>query len=128
MNGWMKIGMTVFLIVAFMAQAGTVPAAPNVEEAKKQSAAMVKNASAMVEHGNAAHPSVMTKHAKEMIANAQKTLDSIPPGDVHGETAAGHIKTAIEEAKTTINDQSVDSAEKALTHATEADSHIQQMK
>ncbi|HXC62400.1 MAG TPA: hypothetical protein VNV63_06965 [Nitrospiria bacterium] len=127
MNGWMKIALGAFLLVAFTLLERPAMAAPDVNEAKKQSTEMVKNAQQMVEHGNAAHPDVMTKHAKAMIAAAQKTLDNIPPGNMHGETAAGHIKTAIEHAKAVISEQSVDSAEQALNHAMEGDQHIQQM-
>jgi len=128
MNGRMKIGLTVFFVLTLMSLGLPAVAAPDVNEAKKQSGEMLKNAQAMVEHGNAAHPAVMTKYAKAMIESAQKVLDNIPPGNMHGETASGHIKSAIEQAKITISDQSVDSAEQALNQVTEADNHIQQMK
>jgi ribosomal protein S20 len=127
MNGWIKIGVSAVLVVMLMSLERTTLAAPDVNEAKKQSTEMVKNAQQMVEHGNAAHPDVMTKYAKAMIASAQKVLDNIPPGNKHGETAAGHIKTAIEQAKVTIADQGVDSAEQALNHAMEGDKHVQEM-
>ena len=128
MNGWMNVGLTAFLLVMLVSLGRpALAAAPDVKEAKKQSSEMVMHARETVEHGNAAHPDVMTKHAKAMIAAAQKTLDNIPPGNMHGETAAGHIKTAIEKAKALIEEQSVDLAEQALNHATEGDQHIQQM-
>ena len=127
MNGRMKIVLTVFFVLTLMSLGLSAVAAPDVNEAKKLSGEMVKDAQAMVEHGNAAHPAVMTKYAKAMIETAQKVLDNIPPGNKHGETAADHIKSAIEQAKAVIKDQSVDNAEQALNHATEADNHIQQM-
>jgi hypothetical protein len=128
MKGRMRIGLTVFSIAAVLSLGRPAVAAPDIQEAKKQSAEMLKEANAMVEHGHSAHPSVMTKHAKAMIESAQKVLDSIPPGNTAGQAAADHIKSAIEQAKITITDQSVDNAEQAFNHATEADNQIQQMK
>lgn len=108
MKGWMKIGLSAFLLVMFVLLERSALATPDVNEAKKQSAEMLEDAKAMIE-------------------SAQKALDSIPPGNMHGEFAASHIKSAIEHAKAAIDKQSLDHAEEALTHAKEGNQNVQQM-
>lgn len=127
MKGWMKIGLSALLFVTLFLVGRSALAAPDVGEAKKRSAEMVKHAKEMVDHGEAGHLDIMTKHAKAMLDSAQKALDSIPPGNMHGGSAADHIETAIDHAKTAIDQQSVEHARDALNHAKEGDKHAQQM-